>query len=162
MLHGILTSCVAMVLSGVHSWSSIMRDCLTCFCSLQPTMWMYFRMRRLWNSTGGIAWDCRMTCKMLSIIYIHNLCVMHLGPGGHFLDVIWRSFSRLRPCLIIWWLGCMVCMSIYTHLAFIPSCQSTTNVRASIRPTHNFIHIVYFCIYTMTLSSAGRYYRYHR
>ncbi len=111
---GILTSCVAMVLSGVHSWSSIMRDCLTCFCSLQPTMWMYFRMRRLWNSTGGIAWDCRMTCKMLSIIYIHNLCVMHLGPGGHFLDVIWRSFSRLRPCLIIWWLGCMVCMS--THI----------------------------------------------
>ena len=67
MLHEILTSCVAVVLSGFHSWSSCMRGCLTCFCPLQPAMWMYFRMRRRWYGTGGIAWGCRMT--NVNIIY---------------------------------------------------------------------------------------------
>ena len=72
----------------------------------------------------------------------------HLGPGDHFHDVIWHSFSRLRPCKIIRWLGCVVRTG--KHLTFIPSCQCSTNVRASIRPTHNLI-IVYVSIYTITL-----------
>ena len=72
MLHEILTSCVAMVLSGFHSWSSCMRGCLTCFCPLQQAMWMYFRMRRRWYGTGGIAWGCRMTnVNIIYDIYIY-------------------------------------------------------------------------------------------